>query len=195
VTLTPGGLGEIFGGAIQQGVQAEWSGSGPSFNFALLGTAIGDPLAAAYWHSTPYAAYGSDVDGMDELVRIMNKYDPDRPVSDAFTRGYIEALIMIAALEAAYEAGDLTPAGVTSAALSLESVDFGGLVPGGSQTWAGDPNDFLARSIVINTLTAGFTPDTVANGGGVGYTPVETNYLGTLAAAYDYQGPCFVAGG
>lgn len=196
VTLTPSGLAEIFGGATQQGLtEAIWSGSGPSFNFALLQTPIGNELANRYFHSGYYAPYGTDVEGMDEIVAAMTEAYPDRILTDAFTRGFIEAKIMIAALEAAYAAGDLTPAGVTSAAKSIETIDFGGLIPGGSQTWAGEPNDYIPRAIQVYKPVENFEPNTIASGEGLAFEPIDTNYEGSLAAEFDYQGPCFVAEG
>ncbi len=198
-TLTPTSLGEIFGGAVQSGLtEAQWGGSGPSYNYALLGSPIGPLLSELYTQSGYYAPYGADVEGMDEVRRIVGGAFPDRQLTDGFTRGYLEAQIIIAALEDAAAAGDLTPAGVTNAAKNLAPIDFGGLIPGGIQSWSGEPNDFLIRAIQIYDIDISlFDPTaTVVDGEGenIGYSVIETAYEGTLAAEYDYQGPCFVGG-
>lgn len=198
-TLTPGGLGEVFGGTTQSGLtEAQWGGSGPSYNYALLSSPIGPLLSERYTQSGYYAPYGADVEGMDEVRRIVSAAYPDRQITDALTRGYLEARIMILALEDAAAAGDLTPAGVTNAAKNLEPIDFGGLVPGGVQGWSGEPNDFLLRSIQIYDIDISlFDPSaTVVDGvsDNIGFVALETAYLGSLAAEYDYQGPCFVGG-
>jgi hypothetical protein len=201
ITTGPTGMGATFGAALQQGDDAQWTGSGPAYNFALLASPVGDALSERYTQSGYYAPYGTaGVDGMAEVEAILKAYMPDaetRQITDAFTRGYIEATIMINVLESAYAAGDLTPKGVLNSAQNLDPIDFGGLIPGGVQSWSGEPNDFILRAIQIYDVDKSvLTPEgTIATGGNAGFVLLEDNYIGELAAAYDFQEPCFVAGG
>ena len=69
-TLTPTSLGEIFGGAVQSGLtEAQWGGSGPSYNYALLGSPIGPLLSELYTQSGYYAPYGADVKDINSYVK------------------------------------------------------------------------------------------------------------------------------
>ena len=60
-----------------------------------------------------------------------------------------------------------------------------------------EPNDFILRAIQIYDVNIdSYTPEgTIATGGNAGFDLIEDNYIGTLAADYDFQEPCFVAGG
>lgn len=192
-TLTPGGLAEIFGGTTQQGLtEALWIGNGPTFNIALLDTPLAPEFTRRYTHSGYYAPYGAEVDRMDELIEIMTNADPDRQMTDAFSRGWVEAQIMITVLEAAAAAGDLTPAGVTAAAKSLESLDFGGISQ--TQTWAGEPDDFIVRGIEILQINPDYAPSTVAEGTGQAYTVIENGYVGSVAEGWSFE-PCYTPEG
>ncbi len=164
----------------------------PSFNIALLDTPLRDEFVRRYTHIGSYAPYGADVEGMDELVALMKKYDPDRTLTDAFSRGWIEAKILIAVLEAAAAAGDLTQAGVTAAAKSMGTLDFGEISP--AQTWSGDPNDFIVRGMNVFQINPDYEPSTVAEGTGLAYTVIETDWVGDVAAAWTYE-PCYRAEG
>lgn len=199
LTSTPGINAEVFGGTTQQGLtEALWVGTGPSFNFALFDTPLGPEYVRRYTQSAYYVPYGADVDRMDELEEIMLANDPDRLMTDAFSRGWVEAQIMIAVLEAAAASGDLTPEGVTAAAKSIEELDFGGVSP--AQTWAGEPDDFLVREVVLLEGNPDYVEGTVAEGAedpnvGRAFNVIDEAYSGDLAQAYTWDGPCFVAEG
>jgi hypothetical protein len=93
---------------------------------------------------------------------------------------------MHAALEAAYEAGDLTQAGVLAAAKSLEEVDFNGLAP--NESYVGTPNEQLQRTSII------FEPDLEGflSGESAGESVLEGDYTSQITEAYDFTGACFV---
>lgn len=194
ITVNPSTLAEIYGGALAQGFQGEWYGAGPSFSFRLLDTPIGQSLANDYWQSSYYAPFGSDVAGMDALEATMNAAFADRVYSDAYTRGWIEFQLMKTVLERAAANGDLTRQGIIDAALEIEEFDFGGMAA--PQTYAGEPNDYLARQSLI--IKADY--DTFVEAGGVNATiaddpqfwSIEQDWFtGDIAAAYDFQGACF----
>lgn len=191
--VTPGALAEIFGGTTQQGLsEALWVGLNPSFNLALLDTPLGPEFLRRYTHVGAYAPYGADVEGMDELERVMVEKDPDRQMTDAFSRGWIEFEIMRNILELAVEMGDLTPAGVTAAAQALGTLDFGEI--SSPQTWSGDPNDNIVRGSNIFALNPDYAPSTVAEGTAEVFIVEAPNWVGDTAAAWEFE-PCYTPEG
>ena len=193
LTAFPPDLAAIVGGTTQQGLIDAWfTGGAPTFDAALLASPIGPQLVNRWFQPAPYAPYPADVEGMQEIVDLMNKYAPDRASGEAFTRGVLEAKIMIAVLEAAYAAGDLTPEGVLAAAKGLESIDFAELQA--AQSWAGDPNDFAVRASGMYKPSADYQPATVATAVPA-LVVLETEYVGDVAAAYDLTEPCFIPEG
>ncbi len=176
----------ILGQAIAQGYQGLWTGANPSWNPALLGSPIGEALAASSVWSGYTSVWTSDAPGVVEAKELVEGAGVlERPTS-AILEGFVEARIMHAALEAAYEAGDMTQAGVLNAAKSLEEVDFNGLAP--NESYVGEPNDQLQRSSVI------FEPDLegFTSGESGGETVLAENYTSGIAADYDFTGACFV---
>jgi hypothetical protein len=107
------------------------------------------------------------------------------PPLDYYAEGVIEATIMHQALLAAYEAGDMTQAGVLAAAKSLESVTFDGLAP--DETYVGEPNDRLQRAQFISRPD----PAGLAGGTSTGVTLAESMYTSPTAAAFEFTGACF----
>ncbi|HSM43762.1 MAG TPA: ABC transporter substrate-binding protein, partial [Acidimicrobiia bacterium] len=176
----------IFGQAIAQGYQGIWTGANPSWNPALLGSPIGEALAASSVWSGYTSVWTSDAPGVVEARELAEGAGVlERPTS-AILEGFVEARIMHAALEAAYEAGDMTQAGVLNAAKSLEEVDFNGLAP--NESYVGEPNDQLQRSSVI------FEPDLegFTSGESAGEAVLAEDYTSGIAADYDFTGACFV---
>ncbi len=199
-TVNPTNLAVIMGGAAQAGFAGQWTGSVPSYDFRLLDSPVGPIIDAAYIQSGYNAAWGSDVDGMQELVDAMLAARPDLRPSDAFVIGWLEAKTTEAILRQASANGDLTRAGVKAAALSLEGIDFGGLAPSQSYAPADDPNSFVTRGIYIFDpsleayTTAGGATQTIGSapeGGTTGSALLEQNYVGDLAANYDFTARCF----
>jgi hypothetical protein len=96
---------------------------------------------------------------------------------------------MHAALQAAYDAGDLTQAGVLNAAKSLDNVDFNGLGP--SEAYVGEANDQLQRTSLI------FQPDPegLASGESAGETVLEAEYTSDIAENYVFNEACYALEG
>ena len=92
------------------------------------------------------------------------------------------------ALLAAYDAGDMTQAGVLAAAKSLEAVTFDGLAP--DETYVGEANERLQRAIFISRPD----PAGLAGGTSTGVSLVESNYTSDLAAGYEFNETCFSLG-
>jgi ABC-type branched-subunit amino acid transport system substrate-binding protein len=189
VTTSPGAFGSIFGGALAQGYEGVWSGANPSFNPALVGpdSPIAEPLAASSYWSAYTSVWTSDTPGVTEAKELVGDRLP-QPTSAVF-EGFVEAQIMHAALQAAYDAGDLTQAGVLNAAKSLEDVDFNGLAP--NEAYVGEANDQLQRSSLI------FQPDPegLASGESAGETVLEAEYTSDIAAAYEFTEACYALEG
>lgn len=197
ITSAPGELAQIFGGAAQGGLTALWSGSSPSYNVALLDTPVGPALDAFYFHSTYAALWGANESpGMVDMMATIQERIPEGNYAqaDSYVIGWTEAMFTEAVLTLATEKGDLTRAGVVAAANEV-SVDFQGLAP--DQTWSGDPNDFAVRgSYIYDVVLADATVTTsITEPGSSGLSLVAENFVGDVAAGYEFTEACFVSEG
>ncbi len=181
-TATPSAWSAVYGRAVAQGFEALWSGASPSWNPAFVAedSAIKDAVARDMYVSGYLERW--DDPGQAEVVEIMTA--AGAPPTDYYGEGFVEAKIMEAALNAAYENGDMTQAGVLAAAKSLETVDFGDLAP--SESYAGEPNDIVQREIWIGR------PDASATTGAV---TIESHYTSPFAAGYEFDSACYVLEG
>jgi ABC-type branched-subunit amino acid transport system substrate-binding protein len=188
-TIGPSALAGIMGGAVGQGFQGLWSGNVPSFNYLLLGTELA-PLLDQYYITSGYTVtWGEDVPGMAELEEAMTAGRPDLPPSDAYVFGWTEAMVTHAILEQAAANGDMTRAGIIAAANEV-TVDFNGLAP--TQTWSGDPNDYIVReTYMYDVALDAFDVTPMGEGeGDTGTVLLEGPYTGELAANFVYEEPC-----
>ncbi len=186
LVTNPTATASIFGQAIAQGYQGIWTGANPSWNPALLGSPIGEALAASSIWSGYFNVWTSDAPGVADARALAEAAGVlERPTTAIF-EGFVEAIIMHAALEAAYEAGDMTQAGVLAAAKSLEEVDFNGLAP--NERYVGTPNEQLQRTSFI------YEPDLEGflSGESAGETVLAEDYTAEITEAYDFTGACFV---
>ncbi|MGH8874538.1 MAG: ABC transporter substrate-binding protein, partial [Acidimicrobiia bacterium] len=198
ITTNPTIMATIFGGSVQQGPAAQWSGAVPSYDFRLLDSPIADALGQLYWQPGYNVTWGTDVPGMQELITAMTEARPDLRPSDASVIGWLEAKTMEAILLRAAENGDMTRAGMVAAGQSLEGVDYAGMAP--AQSYAGEPNDYVVREISVfkpnpalyqeaggATQTIGAAP----NAGTTGSELVEEFFVSDIVANYDFQERCF----
>lgn len=194
-TLNPTTFAEIFGAAVAQGLEAQWSGNAPTFNFQLLGTDLGPAAEQFYTFSTYTALWDTDdTPGMQEVVEGMRSKRPEAPMSDAYIRGWIEAMTAHQILEQAARNGDMTRAGVLEAARQIE-VDYKGLSP--NQVFAGEPNERIVRESYLYGIDLElFTPElTVSDeGAGTGFFLLEGPYVGDVGANFQFDEACFIAG-
>ena len=174
-TINPTSLASIMGGAVGQGFTGLWSGNSPTYSFKLLGTELAPLLDQYYIASTYIVTWGADVPGMAELVEEMTAATPDLAASDVYIFGWTEAQITHAILEQAAANGDMTRAGIVAAANEV-TVDFGGLAP--TQTWAGEPNDFIVReSYIYDVSLEQYNPIPLGEGlGSTGWELLEGPY-------------------
>ena len=99
-------------------------------------------------------------------------------------------MVTQAILEQAAANGDMTRAGIVAAANEVE-VDFNGLAP--SQTWAGDPNDFIVReSYIYDVSLDEYNPVSLGDGGGsTGWELLEGPYTSQIAEEFEFEGACY----
>ena len=192
-------LTTVVGTALQLGYTGQWSVSMPTFSDRLLGTALGDYLAANMYMSALMAPLGADVQGMNEVLDVLKERYPNRYPAAGMVEGYLEFFVTKRVLEQAAELGDMTPAGVVAAAEAIGSLSYEGLSP--SNLFSGDANATVTRATAI------YRPDKAAfdaqgglgaslGGGGVSaLVKVADFFASDLAANYDFQGPCYVLGG
>ncbi len=200
-TLTPGETLDIFGNAVSQGFEGYWSGNSPSFNYLVhLSSDFAAEFDQYYFQSqyqAPWATPG--IPEMETLVAEMSARRPDLNISDVYTTGWIEGMMAEALITAAIDQGDLTRANMVALATSGLEVDFGGL--SANQSWPNDYNEAVVRSSWIydvdatafNVISTGEA--TADNPGSTGMIPLEQDYVGSVAAGYEFDGPCITPSG
>lgn len=197
ITANTGAVTQILGGAAASGLDAIWSGNSPTYNPAILGSEVAGAFDQYYFHSTYTALWNSnDTPGMQDMVATLTEALPETTYAsaDTYVTGWTYSMFAEAVLRQAAANGDMTRAGVVAAANEVE-VDFQGLAP--DQTWSGDPNDFAVRGTYIYDLVAADatlgTPITEA--GSSGAKLLEENFVGSVAAGYEFTEPCFISEG
>ena len=177
LTLAPTETAQIVGGAAANGYQGRFIGNGPSWNGALLQTPAADALKALYTLAGPFPTWSSDTPAHEGMREALS--DVEQP-NDGYTVGWFWSYPLKAALEAAYQAGDLTREGVVAAVGTLESVDYEGALPPEDGNFAGSPDEQFARHTYIGTPTeeeaAGVRTETI------------DGYMGPTAEGYTFEG-------
>ena len=196
MTTNPSIGAEILAGAVQSGYAGKFTGSVPTYNFALLDSPAGPLYDAVYYQSAYNVAWGVDTPGNNEMMAAMAEAFPDRRPSDSFASGWNEAITMHKVLATAVGNGDISPEGVVSAANSLTDVDFGGSAP--NQSYAGTPNDYVLRSLAmfdpdLATYTAaGGAAQTLSQADGTtGSLLAKDFWVGAAAEAFDFTEACY----
>ncbi len=190
-TLTPGELADIFGNAVSQGFEADWSGNGPSFSYpALLPTDLAPAFDQYYWQSGYALPWNQgDSEGMSELVSEMTARRPDAVLSDQYVTGWMEGIMVETLLRQAAANGDMTRAGMVQAAQEV-AIDFKGLSP--NQSYNGAYNDIIVRESYIYDVDAtAFDLQPLSAGAGSSGMIVETGpFVSDVLASYEFDGPC-----
>ena len=196
LTSSPSETAPIMGGAVAQGFQGQWTGSGPSYDFRLLDSELAPALEGFFWVSDYYAQWGTDVPGMQLLTEVLTEAYPDGRPSNAFIIGWTEARQMEQILRQAAANGDMTRQGVIDAANSIELITLDGAGP--DLTYGGDPNDYVIRSTNVYRVNnekyqaAGGAEQTLSAGGGTtGTDEVALGYVGDLAENFEFTGACW----
>jgi len=190
VVTGPTAYSSIFGQALAQGFEAVWSGGGPSYNPAFIApdSPIKDAIAAQTYWSGYYGMWGME-ETAEVTQLLVDSGRVDRPIS-AYIEGFVEAQMMHAALQAAYDAGDMTQAGVLAAGKSLENLSFDGIAP--DETYVGEPNDQVQR---LSATIWQPDPEALASGESAGEAILETNYVHPITEAFEFNEACFALEG
>lgn len=196
MTTNPSIGAEILAGSVQAGYQGMFTGSVPTYNFALLDSPAGPLYDTLYYQSAYNVVWGEDTPGNNEMMAAMAEAFPDRRPSDAFIIGWNEAITMHKVLATALGNGDITPEGMVAAANSITDVDFGGSQP--NQNYAGSPNDYVQRSLAmmdpdlaVYTAAGGSAQTLSQDDGTTGSILAKDFFVGEAAAAYDFTAPCY----
>lgn len=184
VTTTPSTFSEVYGGALTQGFEAKWSGAGPTYNPAFLVSPIADAIQRDWYGGFYMQPWGGDSAGMALTMQLVEASGADIPANDYVGLGVVEAMLVHAALQKAYENGDMTRAGVLAAVRSLDNVDFLGVAP--AENYTGSTSDQIQRAITL------WRPS-VANleAGGSGSEIVETDFIGPTAESFEFTEACY----
>jgi ABC-type branched-subunit amino acid transport system substrate-binding protein len=184
VTTTPSTFSEVYGGALTQGFEAKWSGAGPTYNPAFLVSPIADAIQRDWYGGFYMQPWGGDSAGMALTMQLVEASGADIPANDYVGLGVVEAMLVHAALQKAYENGDMTRAGVLAAVRSLDNVDFLGVAP--NENYTGSTADQIQRAITL------WRPS-VANleAGGSGSEIVETDFIGPTAESFEFTEACY----
>lgn len=175
------GWPEVYSQAvITNGLEALWSGAGPSWGpvYVAEDSGIREEIARDFYWAFPYLPWDGDSEGSATVRDVMTA--TGAPPSDFYAEGFVEGQILYQALNIAFENGDMTQAGVLAAAKSIESVDYMGLAP--ADSYVGEPNDIVQR--VVHMMR----PDPDAETGSM---LVEADYTSPTAAAYEFNEACF----
>ncbi|HKJ56450.1 MAG TPA: hypothetical protein VJ978_10725, partial [Nitriliruptoraceae bacterium] len=149
-------------------------GSNPTYNGALLESAVGPVLEASYIVMGPVSEYGSTTDAHVALQTAVPE-----PANEGVTYGWMMSYPLLDILNAAYDAGDLTPEGVLAAATSTV-VNYEGALP--DLDLAGTPAE---QEVRVNSIGA------PSADGITGLVTLEESFGGDVAANYAFDEPCF----
>lgn len=185
---------EIFGAAVGQGMEAQWTGTWSTMSSQLFTTPIGPALDKYYTHSSYFSLWGTSTEpGMLALMEGMRAKRPDAAASDQYIIGWVQGMIAQQILEQAASNGDMTREGILKAGSEI-TVDLGGLAP--NQTWTGEPNDFAVRGTFLYKIKSQeFDPSlkVTAEGAQTGFELLKGPFVGDIAANFDFTEPCFVS--
>ncbi|MGB9358083.1 MAG: ABC transporter substrate-binding protein [Acidimicrobiia bacterium] len=184
ISTTPSTFSEVYGATLTQGFEAKWSGSGPTYNPAFLVSPIADAIQRDWYGGFYMQPWGGDSPGMALTMQLVEASGADMPPNDYVGLGVVQAMLVHAALEKAYENGDMTRAGVLAAIRSLDNVEFQGMAP--AENYTGSTSDQVQRAITL------WRPS-VANleEGGSGSEIIETDFIGPTAESFEFTEACY----
>jgi ABC-type branched-subunit amino acid transport system substrate-binding protein len=175
LAVGPAETAEIVGKLAASGFAGRFLGALPTWNPALLESAAAPALEALYNHLTPYENW----DGSSAAIEAVKaSLDGELPANGGYIIGWGIGYPLKAALEAAAEAGDLTPEGVAAVVDGL-TVDFEGLMQ--PHTYGGDPQGNANQAVNIGV------PDPEVE---LGLRTIESFYEGSSFDQTDYSAAC-----
>ncbi len=182
ITTGPTDMATIVGQAVARGFTGRVIGTSPTWNPGIVDSPAFPAVQQVYIQSGPWLTYAADTPGHQAMREAIGTEDGN----DGFTAGWAWSYPLLAALEAAAEAGDLTREGVQAAAEGLETVDYQGMLPEEAGNFAGSPDEQSFRGTVFSQ------PDAESSTGVT--TITEEHYFGPTAESYELSAPCFEGG-
>jgi ABC-type branched-subunit amino acid transport system substrate-binding protein len=176
----PSETAAIVGGAAQQlGANVPlFIGAAPSWNAALLDSAAAPAFESGiFFQSSFTAGWDYESTGHEKMRTAVTA--AGFPPNDFFISGWVSQYGLKAALEAAYEAGDLSHEGIKNAALALTDVDYEGMMP--ARSFAGDPNDVFPREGTVGGYSADAT---------TGIAVIQDFFVGPTAEGFEFTQAC-----
>ncbi|MEN8041479.1 MAG: ABC transporter substrate-binding protein [Actinomycetota bacterium] len=175
----PSETAAIVGGAASKGATNIFIGAGPSWNVGLLSSPAAPAFEAGiYFQSMYLGPWGTDTPGHAKMEATLAAAGVEAP-NDFFVFGWASQYALKAALDQAYEAGDLTKAGIAAAARALTDVDYEGMMP--ARSFGGDPNTEFPRTSIMGGV------DVTAP---TGIAIVQDFFVGPTAEAHDFTQAC-----
>jgi ABC-type branched-subunit amino acid transport system substrate-binding protein len=171
ITTGPAEAATIVGGAAQNGFEGRFIGTGPTWNPGLLASDAAPALVGLFEVGGTFPEWDADTPGHQAMRDALGEPED---VNDGYTIGWIWQYALKAGLEAALANGDLTRAGLVSAANALETVDYEGMLPEGAGNYAGGP-DAQIRLSQVNAVDPEAT---------TGITTVQDFFTGPTAEAW-----------
>lgn len=172
VTTGPTEAAAIVGGAASQGFTGRFIGTNPTYNPALLQSPAAEAIIGLYQAGGAFPNWSSDTPAHEAMREAIGTPDD---LSDGYTAGWMWQYPLKAGLEAALAAGDLTRAGLMSAATSLTTVDYEGMLPPEAGNYAGGPEAQVRATLISN-------PDPEAP---TGLTVERDYFVGPTAEAWE----------
>jgi ABC-type branched-subunit amino acid transport system substrate-binding protein len=129
--ILPSATGPLLGTAAQLGYRPVWMGNGPSWLDAFFDPAVVPPTIFESYYLVSSAPYwGEDVTGMPAFLEAYQAYGASEMEPDSYIlAGYLFASVGIETVRRAFEIGDLTRGGLTSALHTIDRWDINGLYP------------------------------------------------------------------
>ena len=126
-----GATPRLLGAAQQIGFEPTWLASNPTWVTAFEQVPEAHTLfvESDYYMASPFAVWGEDLPGMDEMIADLEAYTPDQPPEIYFIMGYTQARVIHAILEQAFANNDVSREGLLEAFGGVDEVPQGGLLP------------------------------------------------------------------
>lgn len=175
LAVGPAETAEIVGKLAASGFQGRFLGALPTWNPALLGSPAAPALTALYNHLTPYENWDGTSAGVEAMKDSLGG---ELPPNGGYIIGWAIGYPLKAALEAAADAGDLTPDGIAAVVDGL-TVDFEGMLE--SHTYGGDPQSNAVQAVNIGAPNAEVE---------LGLETIERFYTGPSFNQTDYSSAC-----
>jgi hypothetical protein len=177
----PNETAAIVGGAAAQGATNLFIGASPSWNVAILSSPAAPAFEAGlFFQSSFVGPWQYDSAGHEAMRQTLSLVGiDDANANDFFVAGWVSQYGVKAALDQAYASGDLTRAGIATAARSLESVSYDGMMT--ERDFGGDPNEQFPRDSTMGAVDV--TQPT-------GIALVQDFFVGPTAEAYDFTEAC-----